>query len=69
MHTADGRVLEIADFLERLVMRAVDAGEVGADGFDAYFVHLLDSTVVGSHRALSGSWRSTGRHHEARSHA
>lgn len=42
----DPRVVEVADVLERLVTRAVEAGEVGDDGFDQPFVDLLDATVV-----------------------
>jgi DNA-binding transcriptional MerR regulator len=44
----DPRVVEIADILERLRIRAVEAGEVGADGFDDQFVDLLDATVLES---------------------
>ncbi|UXY25199.1 MerR family transcriptional regulator [Streptomyces sp. HUAS TT20] len=44
----DPRVVEIADLLERLMIRAMEAGEVGADGFDDQFVDLLDSTVIES---------------------
>jgi hypothetical protein len=47
----DPRVVEIADIVERLRMRAVEAGEVGgaaADGFDDQFVDLLDSTMAES---------------------
>ncbi|WP_171166529.1 MerR family transcriptional regulator [Streptomyces sp. I05A-00742] len=44
----DPRVVEVADILERLMIRAVEAGEVGADGFDDQFVDLLDSTLVES---------------------
>lgn len=44
----DPRVVEVADIVERLMMRAVEAGEVGADGFDDQFVDLLDSTMVES---------------------
>jgi DNA-binding transcriptional MerR regulator len=42
----DPRVVEFADVLERLLIRAVEAGEVGNDGFDEPFVELLDATVV-----------------------
>jgi hypothetical protein len=42
----DPRVVEVADILERLMIRAVEAGEVGADGFDDQFVDLLDATMV-----------------------
>ncbi|WP_255953640.1 MerR family transcriptional regulator [Streptomyces odontomachi] len=44
----DPRIVEIADILERLRIRAVKAGEVGADGFDDGFVALLDSVMVES---------------------
>ncbi|MFI0777368.1 MerR family transcriptional regulator [Streptomyces sp. NPDC021212] len=44
----DPRVVEVADIVERLRNRAVEAGEVGADGFDGQFVDLLDSTVAAS---------------------
>ncbi|MES4904246.1 MULTISPECIES: MerR family transcriptional regulator [unclassified Streptomyces] len=44
----DPRIIEIADILERLRIRAVEAGEVGADGFDDQFVDLLDSNMVES---------------------
>jgi DNA-binding transcriptional MerR regulator len=44
----DPRVVEVADILERLMIRAVEAGEVGADGFDDQFVALLDSNALES---------------------
>jgi DNA-binding transcriptional MerR regulator len=44
----DPRVVEIADILEPLAIRAVEAGEAGADGFDDQFVDLLDMTMVES---------------------
>ncbi|MBQ0828613.1 MerR family transcriptional regulator [Streptomyces tagetis] len=44
----DPRVVEVADIVERLMTRAVEAGETGADGFDDQFVDLLDSTMVES---------------------
>jgi ABC-type sugar transport system ATPase subunit len=44
----DPRIVEIADILERMRIRAVEAGEVGADGFDDQFAELLDATVVES---------------------
>lgn len=44
----DPRVVEIADIVERLMMRAVEAGEAGAQGMDDQFVALLDSTMVES---------------------
>ncbi|MFI7366695.1 MerR family transcriptional regulator [Streptomyces sp. NPDC050149] len=45
----DPRILEVADIMERLMIRAVEAGEAGADdGIDDQFVGLLDSTMVES---------------------
>jgi len=44
----DPRVVEIADILERLMIRAVNAGEVLIDDVDDQFVDLLDSTMVTS---------------------
>jgi DNA-binding transcriptional MerR regulator len=44
----DPRVVEIADILERLMVRAVEAGEVGPDGFDDQFADLLDATMLES---------------------
>ncbi|CAM5284212.1 MerR family transcriptional regulator [Streptomyces atroolivaceus] len=45
----DPRIVEVADIMERLMIRAVEAGEVGADdGVDDQFVDLLDSTMVES---------------------
>lgn len=44
----DPRVVEIVDILERLRIRAVEAGEVGGDGFDDQFVDLLDSAMAES---------------------
>src|SRR5215213_4787658 len=40
----DPRVVEVADIMERLMIRAVEAGE----GIDNQFVDLLDTTVVES---------------------
>jgi DNA-binding transcriptional MerR regulator len=42
----DPRVVELADILERLMVRAVEAGETGDDGFDDQFVELLDATTM-----------------------
>jgi DNA-binding transcriptional MerR regulator len=42
----DPRIVEIADILERLMIRAVEAGEMGVDGIDDQFVDLLDATMV-----------------------
>jgi DNA-binding transcriptional MerR regulator len=42
------RIVEIADVMERLIIRAVEAGEVGTDGFDDSFVDLLDATAIDS---------------------
>jgi DNA-binding transcriptional MerR regulator len=53
----DPRVIEVADIMERLMIRAVEAGEVGevseagevsVDGGDDPFVDLLDATMVQS---------------------
>jgi DNA-binding transcriptional MerR regulator len=44
----DPRITEIADILERLMMRAVEAGEAGAEGLDDTFVDLLDATTAES---------------------
>lgn len=45
----DPRIVEVADIVERLMIRAVEAGEVGADdGADDQFVDLLDSTMAES---------------------
>jgi DNA-binding transcriptional MerR regulator len=44
----DPRVIEIADILERLMIRAVKAGETGANDLDDPFVDLLDTTTVES---------------------
>jgi len=45
----DPRVVEIADIVERLMIRTVEAGEAGAaDGLDDRFVDLLDSTMAES---------------------
>ncbi|GAB3426554.1 MerR family transcriptional regulator [Flindersiella endophytica] len=45
----DPRVVEIVDVVERLAIRAVEAGEAGAeDGLDDQFVDLLDKTMVES---------------------
>lgn len=45
----DPRVVEVADIMERLMTRAVEAGETGADdGIDDQFVDLLDSTTAES---------------------
>ena len=43
----DPRIVEIADILERLMIRAVEAGE-GAPTFDDPFVDLLDAATVES---------------------
>ncbi|ADB48978.1 helix-turn-helix domain-containing protein [Conexibacter woesei] len=44
----DPRVVEIVDVLERLMLRAFEAGEVGMDELDQPFVDLMDATVVES---------------------
>ena len=47
--TDDPRVVEVADIVERLRIRAVEAGEIGTDGIDDpsddSFVELLDAMV------------------------
>jgi DNA-binding transcriptional MerR regulator len=42
----DPRVIEVADIMERLMIRAVEAGEVGGDTFDDQFANLLDTTMI-----------------------
>lgn len=42
----DPRIVEVADVMERLMVRAVETGETGADGFDDSFVELLDATAA-----------------------
>ncbi len=42
------RIIEIADILEDLMTRALEAGEVSADPFEDPFVDLLDATAVES---------------------
>ena len=44
----DPRIVEVADILERVMIRAVETGETGADGFDDQLVALLDATTVES---------------------
>jgi DNA-binding transcriptional MerR regulator len=44
----DPRVAGIADVLERLMLRAVEDGDAGADGFDDSFVDLLDAATAES---------------------
>lgn len=45
----DPRIVEIADVLERILVRALEAGEeVGPDGFDDQFVNLMDTTMIES---------------------
>jgi DNA-binding transcriptional MerR regulator len=44
----DPRAFEVADILERLMIRAVEAGETGTDDFDDQLVDLLDATMVES---------------------
>jgi DNA-binding transcriptional MerR regulator len=44
----DPRVGEIADLLERLMIRALEAGQVGADDLEDRFVDLLDATTAES---------------------
>jgi DNA-binding transcriptional MerR regulator len=42
----DPRAVELADILERLMIRAVETGATGVDGLDDSFVDLLDATAV-----------------------
>jgi DNA-binding transcriptional MerR regulator len=49
----DPQVIEVADIMERLMIRAVEAGEVSADGIDDQFVDLLDATMVESSPAAA----------------
>ena len=44
----DPRVVEVADIMERLMIRAEKAGEVGTHGFDDSFVDLLEATAIDS---------------------
>ncbi|SEG85518.1 DNA-binding transcriptional regulator, MerR family [Actinacidiphila yanglinensis] len=45
----DPQIVEVADIMERLMIRAEEAGEVRADdGIDDQFVDLLDSTTANS---------------------
>lgn len=48
----DPRIVEVADIVERLMIRAEEAGEIDADGaefpFDDPFVDLLDATMLAS---------------------
>lgn len=41
----DPRVVEIADVLERLMIRAIEDGQAEGDGFDDPFVDFLDATT------------------------
>jgi DNA-binding transcriptional MerR regulator len=42
----DPRLEEVADVLERLLTRALEAGQVGTDPFEDRFVDFLDATTV-----------------------
>lgn len=44
----DARVVEAADLLDRILTRAVEAGELNVDGFDEPFVNLMDTTMAQS---------------------
>lgn len=44
----DPRLVELADILERLAIRAAAAGELGTDVFDAQFADLMDTTLIES---------------------
>ncbi len=42
----DPRIVEVADVVERLMFRAVAAGDTGPDGLDDALVELLDATTA-----------------------
>ncbi|MDL4814276.1 helix-turn-helix domain-containing protein [Actinomadura opuntiae] len=44
----DPRIVEIADIVERMMIRAVESGETGAGNGDDPFVDLLDATMIES---------------------
>ncbi len=44
----DPRVEEVADVLERVMTRAIEAGDANADDFDDQFIDLLDAATVES---------------------
>lgn len=44
----DPRLVEVADILERLMIRAAKAGELGLENTDDQFVALLDATMLES---------------------
>jgi len=44
----DPRIEQLADIMERLMIRAVEAGEVGTDPFEDPFVDFLDASTVES---------------------
>lgn len=44
----DPRIVDVADILERLMIRALESGEVGDIGVDDGFVDLLDATMLAS---------------------
>lgn len=44
----DSRLVEVADILERLLIRAAKAGELGTDTMDDQFVALMDATMLES---------------------
>ncbi|MGW7685718.1 MerR family transcriptional regulator [Kribbella sp. NPDC054772] len=44
----DPRIVELADILERLLLRAVEADELDGDSLDDQFVDLLDAVMVES---------------------
>lgn len=53
----DPRIVEVADIVERLVVRAEAAGELGADSMDDRFANLLDANMLevapGAERVLA----------------
>jgi DNA-binding transcriptional MerR regulator len=42
----DPRIVELADILERLLIRAAAAGELNVEGFDDEFVTLMDTAML-----------------------
>jgi DNA-binding transcriptional MerR regulator len=49
----DPRVVEVADCMEHLMVRAVDAGDPGDPGLDDPFIELLEATAVRSSPAAA----------------
>ena len=44
----DPRIIQIVDILERLMIRAVESGDLEDDGLDESFVDLMDATMLES---------------------